>query len=155
MENFQQSVCLNGHQISIRNEGSSQYCPECGASVISLCPECNHPIPGDYKIDGILDLTKHKIPVPNYCEDCGQPFPWTKSAIESSNELIDLSNLAQDEKDSFKSSIPDLLVETPKTSSAIAKFKLYSKKAGPFVADGLRSIIVDIASDVIVKELGF
>lgn len=153
MQNFQQSVCLNGHQISIRNDNPNPYCSKCGAEVISSCPTCNHPIKGDYHIEGILDVTVHNIPVPSYCENCGEPFPWTKSAIDASDELIDLSDLTQDEKDNFKSSIPDLLVETPKTSVAITKFEIYSKKVATSIADALRSILVDVASEVVIKEL--
>ncbi|HJE44451.1 DUF2321 domain-containing protein [Lactobacillus sp. PFC-70] len=157
---YAQSVCLNGHQKSKKVRWGlnvTGYCEKCGAELISTCPKCGDPIPGDYDPsgNGVLVLSPgSKIPVPRYCHHCGKPYPWTKSAIDSAQELIDLSDtLSNEEKESFKKSIPDILVDTPKTKLASTKFKIYAVKAGTSIASGLKDILVDIAAETAKRSI--
>ncbi len=76
-----QQVCLNGHQITDRYNGSPEFrrnfCNICGAKTINKCPNCNHPIKGDYHVDGVVAIG-FTTPVPNHCENCGKTYPWEK-----------------------------------------------------------------------------
>ena len=60
-----QQVCLNGHQITDNYNRSPEFrkthCNKCGEKTIHQCPECNHPIKGDYHVDGDVDQYLHSI----------------------------------------------------------------------------------------------
>lgn len=88
-----QQVCTNGHQITSRYDGSPQFrsdfCVECGAKTIHLCPSCDHPIKGEYEVDGVISLGS--TAVPSHCEKCGEPFPWTTCGKEQTEDLLNQS----------------------------------------------------------------
>ena len=74
-------VCLNGHVI---NDGYRKYpefnkdfCNSCGEKTITNCPnpECDKPIPGDLQDTGVVAIGFSKS-APDFCEHCGEPFPW-------------------------------------------------------------------------------
>lgn len=153
-----QSVCLNGHQVGSSltwGTDANGFCEKCGAKVISKCPNCDYPIAGYYDAsgNGIIFLSTGPVPIPKYCKNCGKPYPWTESAIKSAQDLISYSELSSDEVKDFQESIPDLLSDTPKTKLASTKFKIYAAKAGTVVAQGLRDILVDIASEAVKKSI--
>ncbi len=85
-----QQVCLNGHQITDRFNQSPQFrknfCNQCGEKTIHKCPECDHPIKGNYHVDGVIAIG-HSTAVPTHCENCGKPYPWTakKEQISSAS----------------------------------------------------------------------
>jgi hypothetical protein len=74
-----QQVCENGHQITDRFNSSSEqrknFCSYCGAKTITACPECNHPIKGYIKYPKVIMLG-YTTSVPNFCDNCGKPYPW-------------------------------------------------------------------------------
>lgn len=153
-------ICLNGHEITTSADSSPEltenFCSKCGAATITKCPNCNAPIRGYYHVEGVLSLG-HKYKVPSYCHNCGKPYPWTKTALESAKALIDEDeNLNSEEKKQFFETLPDLIVEspTPKTQLATARFKKFISKVATYTADGVKSIIVNIASETIKKSLG-
>lgn len=153
-------ICKNGHLISGDSNGNNsdnKYCRKCGAETITSCPYCNTPIRGRYEMDGIADFTSYEY-VPSYCHNCGKPYPWTETALKSANALINEDeNLNSSEKQQLAETLPDLIVETPtpKTQLSIARFKKLFRKAASYTADGVKEIIVDIASETIKKSLGF
>lgn len=158
---YAQSVCLNGHQASDNVSWGVQttgFCDKCGAKLISICPSCKNPIPGsidpnDYNSDVFILSGPTVTPVPKYCNSCGKPYPWTQSAIDSAKELIEMSELDSTDKESFNESIPDLLVDTPKTKLAITKFKIYTDKIGSGIADGLKEVLVDVVSETVKRAI--
>ena len=91
-----QQVCLNGHQINSsfqRNpKKNKDFCDECGAETIHLCPNCNHPIMGYHHVDNVMSFTG--TPVPKNCEKCGHSFPWTvkKNVQKVKKEKKEVSN---------------------------------------------------------------
>lgn len=158
---YAQSVCLNGHQASDNVSWGVQttgFCDKCGTKLISICPSCKNPIPGsidpnDYNSDVFILSGPTVTPVPKYCNSCGKPYPWTQSAIDSAKELIEMSELDSTDKESFNESIPDLLVDTPKTKLAITKFKIYTSKIGSGIADGLKEVLVDVVSETVKRAI--
>ena len=85
-----QQVCLNGHQITDNYNRSSQFrkgfCSICGEKTIHQCPECDHPIKGDYHVEGVFCLGSSTA-VPTHCENCGKSFPWTMRKKELANSV--------------------------------------------------------------------
>jgi hypothetical protein len=73
------AICRRGHVASTDTELSpelaSNRCGECGAEIIRSCPECDHFIRGRYRVPGVIGFGGEYKP-PDFCEDCGAPFPW-------------------------------------------------------------------------------
>ena len=154
-------ICLNGHVITDIFDSSPElgenFCNKCGAKTITNCPNCNASIHGDYEVEGVAVIGTTMTPAPAYCYNCGEPFPWTKTALESAKALIEEDeNLNPSEKQQFSETLPDLIVEspTPKTQLSIARFKKFIGRAASYTADGVRDIVTDIASETIKKSLG-
>lgn len=125
-----QKVCSNGHQLSVtsnRTIDPDEFCPNCGAIVISTCQSCHTPIKGWYESEGIIYVGARKADKPSYCTKCATPYPWTEQVLKNAIELIALDDALSDEdKQLIKTAIPDLLVDTPRTQLAEAKFKSIS-----------------------------
>ncbi|NOR46395.1 MAG: DUF2321 domain-containing protein [Candidatus Delongbacteria bacterium] len=94
-----QQVCLNGHQINSSFQRypkhNKDFCDECGEKTIHSCPNCNHPIKGYHRVDGVISFAS--TPVPKNCEKCGNPFPWTVKKNENkvkkeNNKVVTKSN---------------------------------------------------------------
>lgn len=149
-------ICLNGHIINTMAASSPQsnqkYCADCGAQTLTECPGCNLPIRGHSNVPevfGFFDYDK-----PNYCHNCGKPYPWTVTSLEAARELADeLENLSFEERQQLKDSFPDLVKATPKTVVAETRFKKLMKKAGSDAYDGMKSILVDVVSEAVKKSV--
>ncbi|EGP5212326.1 MULTISPECIES: DUF2321 domain-containing protein [Enterococcus] len=152
-----QKVCLNGHQLSVTSISPSdpdEFCSKCGLQVISTCQNCHAPIPGWYENEEIMYIGKRTASLPSYCSKCGKPHPWIQTILDNAAELIALdTELSEPEKIAIKASIPDLLVETPKTPIAEAKFKIYFAKMGQVVKTGMYNLIVDVISESVKKSI--
>ena len=152
MENYEVAqICLNGHCINSNANSfasfNSAFCPICGAETTMSCSKCKAPIRGKYP--GI-----EKYVVPNYCHNCGKPYPWTESAIQAAAELLTLDdNLSIEETQILVDALPDLLSETPKTQLAVAKFKKFLSASGRFTVDGVRQFAIDFGCAYVKSEL--
>jgi predicted RNA-binding Zn-ribbon protein involved in translation (DUF1610 family) len=93
-------VCVNGHVI---NAGSQKYpeynkdfCTQCGAKTITQCQKCSSPIPGDLQDTGVAVIGFH-APAPEFCQHCGEKFPWTnkesKKVQNKPGAIEDIQNL--------------------------------------------------------------
>src|SRR5262249_4393588 len=49
-------------------------CAKCGAATLTACKACQHDIPGQYHVAGVVKAWT--APRPEFCEHCGEPFPW-------------------------------------------------------------------------------
>lgn len=80
-----QQVCLNGHRITDSYHESPEFranfCDKCGMGTTHTCLSCEAEIEGYYYADGGVPLISP--PVPEYCHNCGVPYPWTKQQEES------------------------------------------------------------------------
>lgn len=90
-----QQVCLNGHQITSTYhkypEDRESRCSKCGETTIHKCPKCNHEIAGTAFYENVyagLD-----VEVPDYCKECGAPFPWTLKKTDRAAHKDDLDRL--------------------------------------------------------------
>lgn len=105
-------ICMNGHVInSMANDypqSNQAFCSDCGEKTITACPSCNTNIRGYYHVPGVIGFSNYSAP--SYCYSCGSPFPWTVTRLEAASELADeLEGLSDDEKESLKSSLPELV----------------------------------------------
>lgn len=91
---------------------------------------------------------------PNYCENCGKPFPWTETALREAHEFVNSQDaLSEEDRKTLDNSIDDLVRNTPSTTVKANKVKTILAKAGPTVASMFRDIIVDVASETAKKIL--
>ena len=154
-------ICLNGHVSTSKSDEfktKRPFCSLCGELVITTCPKCETPIHGSFrKRSYIQNIPYHYSPgysKPSYCFNCGAAFPWTQFSINAANELVKCAEqLNEAEKEDFKTSINDLLKNTPKTAVAEVKFKKYALKAGSEIAKGLKDILVDLVSETVKKSI--
>lgn len=150
-------ICLNGHVIngSFHDypEHNQDHCDKCGKATITKCQKCNAEIRGDYKsID--VGAVCGDITAPNFCHKCGTPYPWMTKKMEAFREITDnLEEITSEEKEKLKSSIDDIVVETPNSEVAGLGFKKILKKLKKDSYECIRGIIVDIASEAIKKSL--
>lgn len=150
-------ICLNGHCITDSANESPQFtqnfCDRCGASTITACPECGVQIRGYYHSTGILDLTKYTVP--SYCPHCGNPYPWTKSALAAVAELVaEDEKMAETAKVALIDSLPDAVSETPRTNLAAVRIKKAFSAAGHFTVEGLRQFAIDFGCEMLKSQLG-
>ena len=151
-------VCLNGHSI---NPASTKdptpnrtYCPDCGEKTITNCQICDADIKGLALIAGMPIGKSEQYKVPNYCDNCGKPYPWIAIRQEVAKQIIQLSEeLSKDEKNELSEAINDLVTDTPKTNIGILKFKKFVAKASKEVASGLKDVLVDVVSETVKKAI--
>jgi hypothetical protein len=164
-------ICINGHIVNWMSkdkpEYNKNYCEKCGVSTITSCQQCNSIIKG-YRHAGRFNMEEfdkglveriHQIPdvalaynaslkLPSFCPDCGKPYPWTEAKIKAAIKFSDeLDNLNSKERETLKKSLDAIVRDTPETTGASFRFKKIVAKAGKTAADGLKDILVDIASE--------
>jgi hypothetical protein len=75
-------VCREGHVITTTAQSAPQFrrafCGDCGSPTIMACEHCQAPIRGYYHVPGFIGGTLD-IELPNYCHECGKPYPWRAS----------------------------------------------------------------------------
>ncbi len=152
-EYYPASICINGHVMSDDHSNVQPYCSYCGEKVISTCPNCNAPIHGDERCDGIV-VVGFTFKTDSYCYNCGNPYPWVQRIIDASKELLELDDDANQESiDLIVSSLPDLMVSSPKQEIAKAKFKKGLKSFTTFTKDSLKTVLTDVLSESIKRSL--
>jgi len=91
-----------------------------------------------------------------YCHECGKPFPWTERAIAAAKELADeVDDIDDDDRQRAKDSFIALVSDTPQTTVAVARIRKLLSKASPMLRDGLKDVLVSIATEAAKKGLGF
>lgn len=144
-------VCLNGHVITDRYDSNPEFrrnfCPDCGAATITACPECNTPIQGDYEVRGVAVLSTWKTTAPAFCHNCGTPLPWTEARARAAQELIELQDgLSEDDRATLKKSIEDVMVDSPRTTVAATRLRMFLSKAGKTLAPVMEKILIEVAT---------
>lgn len=148
------SICTNGHVISKYDANKQNFCSHCGAPVISACRHCNRAICGlpdtDYAILGSRTYIR-----PDYCDNCGKPYPWTELAIQTATLLIqEEDELSEQLKEIAIQALPDIVTETPRTNLAVVRIKKVLVTAGKFTADGIRQFAIDFGCELAQRLLG-
>ena len=165
-------ICINGHTVNLmsvsRPEHNRKFCDRCGAPTITKCQNCNVSINGfyhegtadEFDIEGMIEeivnpppnITHNYTTVPSFCPDCGKPYPWTEAKLKAAQELTDLlEELEPEEREILKKSFDDIVRDTPQTKVAATQFKRLLLKVGKTMAEQLRELVVDIASETAKK----
>lgn len=150
-------ICPNGHvstdAADANPELREKFCSRCGEATMTHCPNCSVGIRGEYHVDAVVFLGSNYTP-PAYCFNCGNAFEWTKRKIEGAVELLEADgSMSATEIGQFKTDLIVLTKETPQTQVASLRFKKALLKVGASVADGVRTIIIDVLSDAAKKAI--
>lgn len=144
-------VCLNGHTITrtacSSPEFTKKFCPKCGEQTITACPRCKESIQGEYHAEGIVPIGFGDPPPPNFCHNCGAPYPWTQRTIQSAQALADeFDDLYPSEREKIKQSLDDLYRDTPQTEVAAVRFTKIMANVGKQSYAAMREIIIGVLS---------
>lgn len=149
-------VCLNGHQTT--NYAQSQpgsrkkFCDRCGAATIMACQSCSAPIQGFHHMSGVIYVDRSEPP--KYCVECGKPFPWQTAAIENLEEILRDDGISAADLEIVERSLADIVSDTPKTDSAVLKFKRILGKLSKPAYDLAIKVTTDLAAESAKKALG-
>lgn len=147
------TICLNGHEISGYTANFMPHCEKCGEKTISYCEHCGQPIHGKYENDGIVAIG-FKYKKPYYCWSCGEPYPWTQRILDNAIEILSLDeSINESEREIIRLAIPNLIVDTPESPVAIAKYSKGMKNAAEFVKNGMRQLLIDVVSETVKRSL--
>lgn len=148
-------VCKNGHLFTAyvedhRNDLET-FCSKCGAQMITKCGSCGTNIRGRSR--GEFGHWGDYSP-PSYCFNCGNPFPWTSSALEATKDILLLSEaIDSSELATIEDTYRDLIIETPKTQVAAMRFKRLLSKSGKTASDAIYQVMVDVLSEAVRKTV--
>ena len=147
-------ICPDGHVITAdfytSPEFGAEFCAACGKATLIACPSCSSPIRGKHM--GSLGSYRR----PRHCHQCGAMFPWTARTLDEWQGIVDMMDGLNDEdRGRLKSSIDDIVADTPGTSRAILTLKMLLPKAGKEVYDAARTLLIAVATDAAKKGLGF
>ena len=146
------TICLKGHVSSSSNANYRKFCKECGEYTISNCSNCQSAIQGYYYVPGFLDA--YDCDAPNYCHECGNAYPWTEKILNNAIELVSLDEqLSEEHRSIIKNAIPDLIIDSPTTPVAQAKYKKYMSQATDYVQESARNLLIDVVSETVKKSL--
>ena len=149
-------VCLNGHVITDCAVGSphlrQSFCEDCGERTIMTCPACDSPIRGYYHSPDVGVLAT--FPAPNFCQGCGDPFPWTSRTLDAVAQLArDDGSLTDDESVQFEAALRDIVRETPQATASAGRLKKLAGKMTSTTLDAVKKIVVSIASEAAKQQL--
>lgn len=144
-------ICLNGHLISSNIENHSAdypFCTSCGSKTITICQNCQAPIHGYYHIKGVVSFEEPTVSA--FCHNCGEPYPWTKTFLETAEDMVDMfDELSPEQKLQLKETFPDLIVETPKSKLAALQA---SKLINGFQSAG-KDIFISMLKEKVIDSL--
>lgn len=151
-------ICLNGHVINsmARSHPLSNkiFCSKCGEATVTSCQHCNADIKGFYHMARVANLLPYHGP--NFCDNCGAAYPWTERTVIAAKELVDEQDkLSVKEKELLKESIDDMVRNTPKTETAIMRFKKLVVKAGGEAPDLFKDLLINVVSQAIIHQIGW
>jgi hypothetical protein len=146
-------ICPNGHVITAtykrHPEDAKDFCPNCGERTMTTCPKCEGEISGrNHRL-----IPMHPFVAPAYCDKCGNAYPWTDKRLDAAKAFAHELELSTEDQAALSSSLDDLVKDTPQTPVAIERFKRLTRKAGPQVGEAFRSLLVDVLSQAITKQI--
>jgi hypothetical protein len=89
------TICRRGHVVTTNADSAlhTPRCATCGAETLIACPNCGARIRGAYIVPGFIGVGEDYTP-PDFCADCGSPFPWASRQAR----IYELMNLLDEEQ---------------------------------------------------------
>ena len=95
-----------------------------------------------------------KTEAPAFCQECGNPHPWTEQRLATAQQFADEeAHFTTEEREQFQQSLAEIVKETPNAPLAIGRFRRLMAKGGKAASDGLRDILVDVLSEAVKKTI--
>ena len=150
-------VCPNGHHTTASVETwpalRSSFCPECGEATFTKCRKCGGRIRGYYRIPEVAGFGEWSPP--NYCHQCGQPYPWTTLRLTTAKAMADaIDELSPQDREVLKQSLSDLGRDSPRTDSAVTRYSKLRKKMGATAASAFDKVVGALATAAVKTTLG-
>lgn len=155
-------ICKNGHiitsNIEHEPEKCEKFCQKCGAETIISCPSCGEPIRGDREylipsFDGNIKQWEYLPIAPSYCINCGNPYPWTTSALNAAKMFIEESTLSSDDKEIFNNNVKGLISDTPNTKLSAMRIHKILEKTDDIVKSSIKEVLITVVSEGVKKIL--
>ncbi|MBM4104486.1 MAG: DUF2321 domain-containing protein [Planctomycetes bacterium] len=145
-------ICLNGHIISdcihASPDRKKPFCDKCGEKTISTCPSCNAAINGKYRTSNGYGISLSKSPL--YCPNCGKPYPWTESKIQTAIQIFaEFGKLDENEKKTIEEDIKNVARDIPQSELSALRIKKMWEKYGRIAYN----VIMEFASKVAAEIL--
>lgn len=158
-------ICKNSHE---QVTSDNKYCPTCGEEILSYCKSCSsiikrghieqRPIehPDTFQV---IDFEEAIYPfdnfeIPNYCSECGKPYPWTEKFFKDYKTILELQSEEIDKElqdKVFKATEEALKNKFEGPSLTILKLTLrkVNNTAKPFLMDVLSGVTVSKIIDIL------
>ena len=163
-----QQVCEKGHQITgcctIHPERHKKFCQECGAATISACPSCSEGIQGDPievrqswtspgRRGGSKMVSGRPVDVPDYCSNCGEPYPWTKNKIVIAIQMFaEFGKLDEEEKGTIEQDIKNIAKDIPQAELSAMRIKRIWENYGEIAYKVIMEFASKTAAEVLKRQ---
>jgi hypothetical protein len=146
LDYYTAAVCRRGHIASSAAELTppGPRCEECGARIITACPQCSAALRGPVQRFG---YTFTYVP-PDFCVECGTPFPWaSRDAIvyHIENQLEEQDDLTEGDRRSLLGQLRALAGEDaadqPKQVSALQLLRRLAPKAWDAALPAIQALL--------------
>ncbi len=146
------AVCRRGHVFTAHAERAAEIatrCVKCGAAILTECPSCGN------RIRGQPSNLHGAYRPPEFCDDCGTPFPWVtrQGHIYQLQNLLDEADLDSATRLAVHEEL-DALAEADLPEEEQRKRWERVKELAPAFWDSGQKILVNIVSETIQKSLG-
>lgn len=76
-----------------------QKCTQCGAGVVTGCPNCGLRVRGEYYAAGVIGFSSN-YELPGFCDECGSAFPWAtrEQRIYELENILDQQEMAEHDR---------------------------------------------------------
>lgn len=82
------------------------------------------------------------------------PYAWTEARIGAAKELAEeTEDLSDEERQTLKASLDDIVRDTPRTTLAATRFKRVAAKTGKGTADAFKEILIGVISETAKKVI--
>jgi hypothetical protein len=149
-------ICLNGHMINdcakTLPQFSKAFCTDCGQRTVTNCSKCQAEIKGYYRSDSGIGGVRPDVP--KFCHACGEPYPWQAEKLATAKALADeFDELSSEEREKLKGSLDELVIDSPRTELAVARFKKIMAKLGKGSVEMMKQITIELVTEAAKKKI--
>jgi len=151
-------ICKNGHVVndSVKRlpESCANFCAKCGEPTVTECEGCQAPIRGYFQVPGVIGYMESKKVAPNFCHNCGKPYPWTDRWLKTTGELVaELDELQPADRELLQHCLGDLIRQGPPADLAAMRTRKLLKKLNKETFETVKSVTQELLSESARKTL--